>query len=80
MNMPGELTRLAEIADPDISCITNIHAAHLLGLGSIEGVARAKEELFAGTKPSGTLVVNLDDPWVASARREIPAAEGRPLR
>jgi murE/murF fusion protein len=61
MNQAGELTRLGAIADPDISCITNIHGAHLEGLQSIEGVARAKEELFAVTKDSGILVVNLDD-------------------
>jgi murE/murF fusion protein len=61
MNRPGELKRLGEIADPDISCITNIHGAHLEGLESIEGVARAKEELFAATRKSGVLVVNLDD-------------------
>jgi murE/murF fusion protein len=65
MNRPGELQRLAEIADPDISCITNIHAAHLEGLGSIEGVAAAKEELFIATKPAATLIINLDDPWIA---------------
>ncbi|MGB3211867.1 MAG: UDP-N-acetylmuramoyl-L-alanyl-D-glutamate--2,6-diaminopimelate ligase [Desulforhopalus sp.] len=61
MNSPGELKRLGAIADPDISCITNIHGAHLEGLQSIEGVAKAKEELFAATKESGMLVVNLDD-------------------
>ncbi len=72
MNMPGELTRLAEIGDPDISIITNIHGAHLQGLGSIEGVARAKEELFAGTRPSGTLIINLDDPWVRSFADKYP--------
>ncbi len=65
MNRPGELMRLGEIADPDICCITNIHAAHLEGLGSIEGVAHAKEELFATAKASGTLVVNLDDLWIS---------------
>ncbi len=64
MNRPGELARLAEIAEPDISCITNIYAAHLEGLHSLAGVARAKEELFAGTAPDGILVVNLDDPLV----------------
>jgi len=64
MNRPGEIARLAAIAEPDISCITNIHAAHLEGLHSIEGVARAKEELFAGTAPDGILVVNADDPLV----------------
>ena len=64
MNRPGEIARLAAIAEPDISCITNIHAAHLEGLHSIEGVAQAKEELFAGTSPDGILVVNADDPLI----------------
>ncbi len=66
MNQPGELRRLAEIADPDISCIVNIHGVHLEGLHSIEGVSKAKEELFAGTKKSGILVVNIDDPRICS--------------
>lgn len=64
MNQPGELRRLGEIGWPDISCITNIYGAHLEGLQSIEGVAKAKEELFGVTKNSGTLVINLDDPRV----------------
>lgn len=72
MNRPGELARLAEIAEPDISCITNIHAAHLEGLHSLEGVARAKEELFAGTKGSGIFVVNLDDPLVRACAGRYP--------
>ena len=70
MNQPGELKRLAEIADPDISCIVNVHGAHLEGLHSIEGVALAKEELFAGTKESGTLVVNIDDPRVSALAKK----------
>ncbi len=70
MNIKGEIARLAEIADPDISCITNIHGAHLEGLGSIEGVAQAKEELFTATKNSATLVVNLDDVRVRRIARK----------
>ncbi len=61
MNASGEIARLAEIAQPEMSCITNVFAAHLQGLGSIEGVAEAKGELFAGTSEDGILVVNLDD-------------------
>lgn len=72
MNRPGELARLAEIAEPDISCITNIHAAHLEGLHSLEGVARAKEELFAGTSSAGILIVNLDDPLVRACSAKYP--------
>ncbi len=65
MNRPGEIARLTEIADPDIACINNVHAAHLLGLGSIEGVAAAKGELFHGLRDDAVLVVNLDDPHVS---------------
>lgn len=67
MNQPGEISRLAQIAGPDISCIVNIRGAHLEGLGSIEGVAKAKEELFQNTDRDGVLVVNLDDPLVSAA-------------
>ncbi|MFT5729282.1 MAG: murE/murF fusion protein [Desulforhopalus sp.] len=70
MNIPGEIQRLTEIADPDISCITNIYGAHLLGLYSIEGVADAKEELFQNTKKSGLLIVNLDDERIAARSKK----------
>ena len=72
MNQPGEIARLTEIADPDISCIVNVHGAHLEGLGSIEGVARAKEEIFAATQSRGTLIVNLDDNLVTEAATRYP--------
>ncbi len=61
MNVPGEIARLTAIADPDIACIVNVHGAHLQGLGDIEGVARAKAELFQGCGRGTTLVVNSDD-------------------
>ena len=71
MNAPGEIARLTAIADPDIGCINNVHPAHLQGLGSIEGVAAAKGELFAGMRPEAMRVVNCDDPQVlAQARKE----------
>ncbi len=69
MNQFGEIRRLTEIADPDIGCITNVQAAHLEGLGSLEGVARAKGELFAGMRPDSTAVVNLDNPQVRGLAR-----------
>ncbi|MEE4242189.1 MAG: UDP-N-acetylmuramoyl-tripeptide--D-alanyl-D-alanine ligase, partial [Desulfopila sp.] len=64
MNTSGEISRLAGIADPDISCIVNVHGAHLEGLGSIDGVAKEKEQLFYNTDRRGTLIVNLADPYV----------------
>lgn len=64
MNRPGEIDRLARIAGPDIGCIVNVQAAHLEGLGSIEGVAMAKGELFSAMSAGGVRVVNYDDPQV----------------
>jgi len=72
MNRQGEIARLTEIADPDIACILNVHGAHLEGLGSIEGVAREKAALFAGTSRTGVLVVNLDDRHVREAAAACP--------
>lgn len=70
MNQPGEIARMTEIADPDIGLINNVQNAHLQGLASIEGVAGAKGELFAGMKPSGIMVVNLEDPLVRALARQ----------
>jgi murE/murF fusion protein len=71
MNRPGEISRLAEIADPDIRCIINVHGAHLEGLGSIEGVAREKAELYRKSRPECILVVNLDDRHVREAAEKF---------
>ena len=72
MNAFGEIAQMVRVAEPDISCITNVHGVHLEGLGSIEGVARAKEELFAGTPAHGTLIVNLDDPHIREFSKKYP--------
>jgi UDP-N-acetylmuramoyl-tripeptide--D-alanyl-D-alanine ligase len=71
MNCLGEIARLAEIADPDVACINNIQAAHLAGLGNIEGVARAKGELFVGCRSTATLAVNHEDPLVRQMARRL---------
>ncbi len=61
MNSPGEIGRLADICLPDIGIITNISHAHLEGLGSMQGIMRAKGELLEKIKPDGTAVLNADD-------------------
>jgi UDP-N-acetylmuramoyl-tripeptide--D-alanyl-D-alanine ligase len=64
-NRPGEIQRLAEIADPDMGIVTSVAAAHLEGLNSLTGVAREKGALYQKVRPGGSIAVNLDDPWVS---------------
>ncbi|MFQ5477623.1 MAG: UDP-N-acetylmuramoyl-tripeptide--D-alanyl-D-alanine ligase [Candidatus Binatia bacterium] len=74
MNAPGEIGRLTEIASPTHGLITCIGEAHLEGLGSVEGVARAKGELFAGMGETATALVNLDDRRVVEQARRFHGA------
>jgi UDP-N-acetylmuramoyl-tripeptide--D-alanyl-D-alanine ligase len=60
-NRPGEIRRLAEIADPDAGIITSVAAAHLEGLSSLAGVAREKGALYQNIRAGGVIAVNLDD-------------------
>lgn len=71
MNAPGEIARLTEIARPTAGAITCVASAHLEGLGSLEGVAAAKGELFAGLGDDATAVVNLDDERVVGEARRL---------
>ncbi|HBT96211.1 MAG TPA: UDP-N-acetylmuramoyl-L-alanyl-D-glutamate--2,6-diaminopimelate ligase, partial [Desulfobulbaceae bacterium] len=72
MNAPGEIARMAATADADICCITNVHGVHLEGLGDINGVARAKEELFAEAGDEAVLIVNGDDPHIVAMASRYP--------
>lgn len=64
MNAPGEIATLTTIARPDVGVVTNVTAAHLEKLHSVEQVAKAKGELFEAMDPSSIAVVNEEDPWV----------------
>jgi UDP-N-acetylmuramoyl-tripeptide--D-alanyl-D-alanine ligase len=65
MSEPGEIDRLAEIARPEVGVITNVSPAHLLSMGSVAAVSRAKGELFLRLRQGSTAVFNADDPLVA---------------
>ncbi|WP_163102441.1 UDP-N-acetylmuramoyl-tripeptide--D-alanyl-D-alanine ligase [Peribacillus alkalitolerans] len=62
MSGKGEIELLSTLAQPDIAIITNIGEAHLLDLGSREGIAEAKLEIVKGLKPEGALVYHGDEP------------------
>ncbi|GAC1338747.1 MAG: UDP-N-acetylmuramoyl-tripeptide--D-alanyl-D-alanine ligase [Myxococcales bacterium] len=69
MNHLGEIARLAHLCDPDVALVTNVGPVHLEGVGSIEGVASAKGELFHALRPDGIVVANADDPRVLAQAR-----------
>ena len=62
----GEMTKLSEIAKPDICVITNISACHLETLGSLDGVLKAKTEIFEHMNPEGSVVICGDDERLAT--------------
>ena len=64
MNHPGEIAYLTRICLPHIGVITNIGPVHLEGVGSMEGVMRAKGELLENMTSNGTAVLNGDDQWL----------------
>ena len=69
-NHRGEIASLTTLVRPSIGVITQCAPAHLEGFGSIEGVARAKGELFECLPDDAAAVVNADDPY-AELWREL---------
>lgn len=61
MNHPGEIDYLTRIACPQVALINNASGAHLEGMGSVEAVAHAKGEIFAGLQHEGGAIINSDD-------------------
>ena len=62
MNHAGEIAALTRLVRPHIALITTIAAAHIEHLGSIEAIADAKAEIFAGLEPDGVAIIPEDTP------------------
>lgn len=71
MNHPGEVARLTQLVQPNAGLITNIGREHLEGLGSIEAVAKANEELFENSSLKSTRIINLDNPHTALMQKNM---------
>ena len=74
MSGPDEIRPLAQLVRPHIAVITTIAPAHLEAFGSLDGIARAKAEIFAGLEPGGTAVLNADHPQLSVLLDEANAA------
>jgi len=71
-NHPGEIDYLAGLAQPTIAIVTNAGPAHLEGFGDLQGVAKAKCEIFARLGKDGVAIINADDSF-APLWRELAA-------
>jgi UDP-N-acetylmuramoyl-tripeptide--D-alanyl-D-alanine ligase len=61
MNHLGEIDYLTHLARPGVALVNNAHRAHIGVLGSIEAIAQAKGEVYAGLRAGGIALVNEDD-------------------
>ncbi len=61
MNHPGEIEPLSRLTRPDVALVTNVESVHSGFFTSIEGIADAKAEIFAGLKEGGTAILNRDN-------------------
>lgn len=69
-NHPGEIGFLSNIAQPDYGYITNFGKAHIEGFGSLQGVIKAKSELYSYLKKNKKLIfLNIDD---ENQREQLP--------
>lgn len=59
-NHLGEIAYTTALVQPEIALVNNVAAAHLEGFGSLDGVAKAKGEIYQGLPAGGCAVVNLD--------------------
>lgn len=72
-NHPGEIAALCSIARPTAGVITNVGAAHLAGLGSLEGVANEKADLVRALPADGFCVLNADCRFARAMASETAA-------
>ncbi len=71
INSFGEMTRLANMVQPDIAVITNIGDAHLEFLGDRAGVLRAKTEVFDKMPENGLAILNGDDEYLRAYKAPV---------
>ena len=62
-NHPGEIAYVTGIAQPTIAILLNAAAVHLEGFIDVDGVAKAKGEIFQGLGRDGIAIINADDTY-----------------
>jgi UDP-N-acetylmuramoyl-tripeptide--D-alanyl-D-alanine ligase len=74
MNHAGEITPLTRLVRPHLAIVTGIAPVHLEYFGSLEKIAEAKAEIFAGVELGGAAVLNRDNGQYPLLARAATAA------
>ena len=69
---PGELQRLTRTIRPDVAVVTNVRHMHLEFYDDFGGIVREKSWPVRRLRPSGTAVLNLDDPHFSELAAHAP--------
>ena len=72
MNSPGEISRLVEIAEPELRVWTNVAEVHAAFFPSIAAIADAKAEILEGATPETIVVANAADDLVMARLSGFP--------
>jgi|JI10StandDraft_1071094.scaffolds.fasta_scaffold67610_2 UDP-N-acetylmuramoyl-tripeptide--D-alanyl-D-alanine ligase len=73
INHFGELEQLCKFTKPNIAVLTNVGPAHLMEFKDLDGVAKAKGEIFKLLQGSDIAVLNIDDPRIENMKSSIRA-------
>ncbi len=71
MSVPGEMTTMAQMCQPQVGVFTNIAPVHLETLGSVDAVAKAKYELVESLPLDGAVILNNDDSFLSGWTKKI---------
>jgi MurE/MurF fusion protein len=63
MNHPFEILPLVGMVRPHVAMITTVAPVHLAHFQSVQGIADAKGEIFAGLEHGGTAILPADSPY-----------------
>jgi UDP-N-acetylmuramoyl-tripeptide--D-alanyl-D-alanine ligase len=74
MNHAGEITPLTRLVRPHVAVITAVEPVHLEFFPSVEAIADAKAEIYAGVTRGGAAVLNRDNPHFERLKRQAKRA------
>ncbi len=80
IDRPGDMLRLADMAEPNIAIVTGIGVSHIAQFKTREAILEAKLEIREGIREGGHLLLNGDNDLIMSCAqdivRDIPVING----